>query len=218
MKAKNTFLILVGLPSSATLAQPQMPPEMPTPPVPPAQMQPGPDMHPPLPPKMRPRPQPEPAPSSGASGPQTMPPPGQPAPMSGGLQPKTENGFTYLCGGVGADEAAQMKKAVSRHDLMLTFAVSSGAYLADVNVDIADARGKSMLKTTCDAPILLVDFPKSGTYRIRAETEGHALTRTVTVQHGKHSSVFFLWPAKEIEMGGEATLRSGRGENAGSGR
>jgi hypothetical protein len=89
------------------------------------------------------------------------------------LTPVTENDITYLCGGVGQEEAAHMKQAARDYDLMLTFAARDGSYLADVNVDIADSGGKSMLKTVCDAPIMLVDLPRSGTYRLKAETGGH---------------------------------------------
>jgi hypothetical protein len=123
-----------------------------------------------------------------------MPPP---APMTQ-LSPKTENGITYLCGGVGADEAAWMKRSARDHDLMLTFAARNGSFLADVNVELADARGKSILKTSCDGPIMLVDLPRSGTYRVRAEKGGYTVTQTAQVSakhHGK--AVVMVWP-KEI--------------------
>lgn len=119
-----------------------------------------------------------------------------PAPVTR-IEPITENGITYLCGGVGLDEADQMKQDARNYDLMLTFAARNGSYLADVNVDIADARGQSLLKTTCGAPMMLVNVPKSGSYQIRAETGGHTLVRTVQIreeQRGK--AVTMAWPDK----------------------
>ncbi len=124
-----------------------------------------------------------------------MPPP---APMSK-LAARTENGVTYLCGGIGQDEANDMKQAARDYDLMLTFAARDGSYLADVNVDIADAQDKSLLKTSCNAPIMLIDLGKSGIYRVRAETGGNTVSKSVQVkprEQGK--SVVLVWPLDTV--------------------
>lgn len=118
-----------------------------------------------------------------------------------GVEPIRENGITFLCGGIGLDEADRMKREARNYDLMLTFAARDGSYLADINVDVADARGQSLLKTTCGAPMLLVNLPKSGSYRVHAETGGHTLTRTVQVrdmQQGK--AVTMIWPSQELDL------------------
>lgn len=124
-----------------------------------------------------------------------------PAPMLQ-LEPRTENGITYLCGGVGEDEAQAMKQAASDYKLMLTFAAANGAYLADVNVDIADARGRSVLQTNCDAPIMLVDFEQGGNYRVRAEANGHTVTRSAQVRNGgKVRTIAMAWPMRTVDVG-----------------
>jgi hypothetical protein len=123
--------------------------------------------------------------------PSSLPPP---PPMTQ-LTPKTENGITYLCGGVGSDEASEMKTMARDHDLMLTFAARDGSYLADVNVNIADARGNSVLKTSCGGPIMLVDLGAGGTYKVSAETGGSTVTKTVRIPakgHGK--ALVLVWP------------------------
>lgn len=89
-------------------------------------------------------------------------------------QPDTQNGISYLCGGVGSDDAAAMKQAAARHNLMLTFATRSGNFVSGVDVDIRDARGRTLLKTTCDGPIMLVDVPKGGRYRIYGDIDGRS--------------------------------------------
>jgi len=120
--------------------------------------------------------------------------------QSGMPEPKTENGITYLCGGIGADEAEEMKQAASKYDLMLTFASTKGAYLADVRIDIADARLNPVLKTICDAPIMLIDFSSSGNYRISAEAGGRTLTRTAHIRTGgKATAMSMLWPMNETD-------------------
>ncbi len=133
------------------------------------------------------------------------------------LAAKTENGITYLCGGVGKEEAAYMKQAARGHDLMLTFATRRGDYLADVNVTIEDARGETVLQTTCDAPIMLVDMPKSGTYRIHAEAAGYAQDRTARVNTRKPAlaALVMTWPQSVSEAG---ATTSGATSTGGSGQ
>lgn len=137
------------------------------------------------------------------------------------IEAQTENGITFLCGGVGSNEAIAMKQAASEFDLMLTFAASNGAYLADVNVDLADARGQPILNTNCGGPIMLVDFPEGGKYRIRAEADGHTVTRTAQVSNrGKVKSVAMQWPVKTVDMGLTPSLRGdqpGESMSGGSG-
>jgi len=119
-----------------------------------------------------------------------------PAPMTE-VAPKTENGVTYMCGGIGKPEAQAMRHTASQYDLMLTFATKQGEFLADVNVDIKDAGGNTVLQTSCDAPILLVDVPKTGIYRIHAEANGYALDKTASIKAKKRGTpVVLLWPQK----------------------
>lgn len=110
-------------------------------------------------------------------------------------QPKTASGINYMCGGVGSEETRYMKTAARDYNLMLTFAANSGNYVADVKVAIDDARGNPVLQITCDGPILLVDLPKKGTYRVHADASGHVLNRTVQVSAKGHArSAEFTWP------------------------
>ena len=49
----------------------------------------------------------------------------------------TATAAAFRCGGVGQEDQERMKADAARHDLMLTFATSTGAYLADVDVEIS---------------------------------------------------------------------------------
>jgi hypothetical protein len=53
---------------------------------------------------------------------------------------QTQNGITFVTGGIGKPEAAAMKAAAGHYDLMITFADRSGDYVADVDVKIQDAK------------------------------------------------------------------------------
>lgn len=195
MKAKESLLIALCLASSTVAAQAQMNAGSATPGTRAGQyQQPGPETQPPTSNNAPSQTQTEPAaPSSGSSAPSVA---------SMQPEPKSENGITYLCGGIGLDESESMKREARNYDLMLTFAARDGSYLADANVDIADARGNSVLKTTCGAPILLVDLPKSGTYRIRSEVAGHTQTKTVNVptKKGYAKSMVMVWPRSLVDQ------------------
>ncbi|MES2298741.1 MAG: hypothetical protein V4582_16980 [Pseudomonadota bacterium] len=113
----------------------------------------------------------------------------------------SDNGVSTLCGGIGVDEAAHMRRSAPDYQLMLTFAETDGAYLADVDVEIADAGGQALLHTSCDAPILLVNFPNSGSYRITASVADHAITRLVRVPARRaHNALALVWPRRVVEM------------------
>lgn len=112
------------------------------------------------------------------------------------VQPKTENGLRYLCGGVGLDESDYMKSQARSHGLLMTFATTDGSYLANVHVDIADKRGKPLLSVDCDAPMLLVDLPRGDRYRILAQTGGASLSRSASVKAGGGNRAVFVWPSQ----------------------
>lgn len=98
-----------------------------------------------------------------------------------------------MCGGVGVDDQNRMKAEAPRHDLMLTFAVSSGAYLSDVDVSISNVKGV-VLQQRCGGPLMLVDLP-AGAYQVSATPpKGAAQKKSVTVGGKKPASVTFTWP------------------------
>lgn len=117
-------------------------------------------------------------------------------------QASTENGITYVCGGVGSDEADKMKHAARDYDLMVTFATKKGDYLSDAQVAIDDARGHALLTTTCEGPIMLVDLPKGGRYHVRSEMEGQATSGTAVLGRGtKGKSLHLVVPAEQRRSG-----------------
>lgn len=127
---------------------------------------------------------------------------------------RTENDVKYMCGGIGMTESAHMKKIAPAYDLMLTFAADNGAYLAAIDVEIAKDRAETLVAARCDGPIMLVDVPRGGLYRITAETRGHKVTRSVRVRDGQAvRRLLFSWPASLV--GGRAgDVRDVRRSNA----
>lgn len=134
----------------------------------------------------------------------------QPAtsPETSDMQPKTENGVTYLCGGVGLDESTAMKQAAKNYDLMSIFAAQDGSYLADVNVEILGKGDTPILQTTCDGPMLLVKVPQAGSYRIRATIDGHVQTKRVQAGGGRGvKRLVFVWPAAQAGLEQPRSMR-----------
>jgi hypothetical protein len=104
---------------------------------------------------------------------------------------------SFICGGVSQPDAEAMKAQARDHDLMLTFADASGAYVADVDVQISDRRGHVVLKGTCDGPIMLVDLPGSGSWRVTAQTNGITKQQSIATTRGRTARATFVWPADQ---------------------
>lgn len=105
-----------------------------------------------------------------------------------------EDQAAFRCGGVGASEQASIKQEAARHDALLTFATPGGSYLAGVDFTVTSSDGHVVLQGTCDGPLMLLDVPHAGRYRVQANYNGHEQTRTVRM--GDHTArLSFLWNA-----------------------
>ncbi|NEX60350.1 hypothetical protein [Noviherbaspirillum galbum] len=143
-----------------------------------------------------------------------------PAPAADRPKPAMQGDVTYLCGGVGEEETAYVKSAARGYDLMLTFASQDGSYLANVDVAVRGPDGKPVLQVKCDAPILLVELPRSGTYRITAEAAGHRIERSARVRaaRGKGATLAGLtlvWPQQVADAPAVRDRATGGGSNPG---
>jgi hypothetical protein len=105
---------------------------------------------------------------------------------------QTQNGITYITGGVGKPESTAMKAEGGRHDLMLMFANRKSEFLANVKVSIADRNHETVLDIV-SGPILLVDLP-AGRYTVRADVDDTLLTKMIDVSGRQHKQVAYVWP------------------------
>jgi hypothetical protein len=109
----------------------------------------------------------------------------------------TTNGQTtsagYRCGGIGEDEQRAIKAEAAQHGLLLSFATPSGAYIADVDVEISNGRGTA-LRAHCSGPLMLVDLAGPGSWQVTARANGQIQRKTVT-PGGKPATLAFTWPA-----------------------
>lgn len=113
--------------------------------------------------------------------------------LTGGLE-SLQRDSDHACGGIGEREQAMMRALAPRYDLALTFATRSGHYLADVEVELVDRRGRRVLRIACDAPMLLLQAPRPGRYTVIARSGGHEVRELVRVpSHGRAAAVL-RWP------------------------
>jgi len=111
---------------------------------------------------------------------------------------KTQNGITYLSGGIGSDQVTAMNAAAKDYALMLTCSVQdTGAYLADVKVSITDKAGTVVLETVTDGPILLARL-SPGQYRVSADSNGAVVEKTVQIGASQPVKVNLHLPAQLV--------------------
>lgn len=178
----------------------QMAPGYPPPPGPPAA---GYSPPPPAPPTMAPEAPPPgaaqmiPPPPSAMPAPQQavtpVPVPSQASPPSA-LQAQQQGNITFVSGGAGDEDRTALKQVESQYNVRLLFAARDGAFLANIGVTLADARGATVLDTISDGPIFYAHVPP-GRYRLTVSNQGQTQTRDVTVSAGGVVHQDFYWAA-----------------------
>ena len=99
-------------------------------------------------------------------------------------------GFT--CGGVGQGEQDRIKREAASHHALVTFSSTSGAYVAGVEVKVTGHDGKVVVQGTCEGPLMLLDVPAPGRYRIDAAYGGKQQHKDVQLGTGA-AKVSFTW-------------------------
>jgi hypothetical protein len=99
-------------------------------------------------------------------------------------------GFT--CGGVGQGEQDRIKGEASSHHALVTFSSPGGAYVAGVEVKVTGRDGKVVAQGTCNGPLMLLDVPASGRYRIDAAYGGREQHKDVELGKGT-ARISFTW-------------------------
>jgi hypothetical protein len=108
------------------------------------------------------------------------------------MQPTTQNGVSFISGGVGQDESDAIRGQFGHYNLHLTFAAANGEFMADIQVKISDAAGKTLVQTTADGPFLLASVPP-GQYRVSATAGSSTKQQSINVpQHGP-AELRFTW-------------------------
>lgn len=103
------------------------------------------------------------------------------------------NGIRYMTGGVGSEERAAMEQMAKDYDSKLVFALTTGEYLANVEVIIRESGGKILLDAVSDGPLFFADLPP-GQYEITASYKNQRKFRTVKVSEVSNTVFFHRKP------------------------
>ena len=98
------------------------------------------------------------------------------------------HGVTFITGGVGADERAELKGQFKEYTCRIVLANKKGEYLYRAEVSIRDSENKEVLKTKMCGPWLLVNLAE-GKYTIAVCHKGATQTLSVAIQEEKQGAV-----------------------------
>ena len=106
---------------------------------------------------------------------------------------RTVAGVKYVQGGIGRDEAAAMMSEARNYPLAVVFSGGTdNHFVANVELRVRDASGRTVLQTHSEGPIVLVDLP-AGKYLVDAEYRGKAVQRSAELSPKRAARLDFHW-------------------------
>lgn len=108
------------------------------------------------------------------------------------IQVQDYRGIRYASGGVGEGERDELNALSHQFNLRVLFAVQAGNYLADVQVNIVDARGETVLSTQSSGPWFFAQLPP-GAYTVDVDALGQTQGQTVRISGARQSRLNFFW-------------------------
>ena len=112
------------------------------------------------------------------------------------LQSLIDAHVAYVNGGIGTDEADELRAEARNFPLELLFSRRGDGeraeFVADVHLQILDAAGRVVVDRASQGPIFLARLP-DGHYTISAEFQGRTQTRRVALGNGRRESLSFFW-------------------------
>lgn len=109
-----------------------------------------------------------------------------------GLQVREDRGIRYVSGGIGVSEREELNTLADQFNLRLLFAVQTGNYLADIRVNITNARGETVLNAKSEGPWFFAQLPP-GAYTVDVDAMGRTQGQPVRINSGRQSRLNFFW-------------------------
>lgn len=109
-------------------------------------------------------------------------------------QTRTAGDISYISGGIGVAEQEYLTARQGEFNLKLVFTLKEGNYVADVNVQVKDGSGKTLLEHFAPGPFFMAKLP-AGRYSVSATYEGKTVTRDVRVSEKQLRTEYLRWPA-----------------------
>jgi hypothetical protein len=121
-----------------------------------------------------------------------------------------QNGIAFENGGWSGETAEVIHAHAAKFPVMLVFAWTEGAYLADVGVQVLNGKGDKVLNLNAAGPLVLIDLPK-GQYTINVERHGKSQSRQVSVGSNTRSKAVFHWAKDDIDRRADVDTAASRG-------
>jgi hypothetical protein len=90
---------------------------------------------------------------------------------------------------VGLSERTHMEEMANGYNVKMVFADSTGAYLANVQVEIQNSNRNNLIQTYSNGPWFFAELP-AGQYTITVTHNGKTKTRKVLVGKGSQEEIF----------------------------
>ena len=111
-----------------------------------------------------------------------------------------------VAGGVGINARAKLSdQALPEHNVKMVFALVTGNYVADVDVDVKDRSGRTVIKGVANGPWLYARLP-AGSYTASATFNGQTVTERFDVGRKGQRTAIFRWPASAEHASGVAPI------------
>jgi hypothetical protein len=102
-------------------------------------------------------------------------------------------GILYRTGGFGSDEREALNTACRALSVKILFAhKGEGDFVAGVAVLVTDPKGKKVFEAKDTGPVLCVDLPKGGKFKVEASLNGASQSQTVTAGHDQKQIAFYF--------------------------
>ena len=101
---------------------------------------------------------------------------------------QTSDGVSYIIGGVGKDERAELTKLFKDYTFRIELANARGEYLYKARISILDSQGKAVLETDTCGPWLLVNLTE-GQYTAVVVHEGKESKLKIAIEKGKKNVI-----------------------------
>jgi hypothetical protein len=114
----------------------------------------------------------------------------------------------YLNGGIGQEEAEEMRAKAGEYNIRLYLSEGHPAHaITDAQVSIADKKGNVKLDLVSGGPMLFLHL-KNGIYKIIAKYNGATITRNAIVSNHRGINIYINWKnsGNDIDKNSEDTL------------
>jgi hypothetical protein len=110
-----------------------------------------------------------------------------------GIVYKTESGIHFVNGGIGEEQATDVRRMANNFSLHLLFSEGSyGGWLTDVSVLIIDSNGKTAFTKKRAGPLLYIDLP-AGDYQVVGSYQNQKESVRISLTGEKPQKVILNW-------------------------